>query len=270
MKRYYDKVKNRLVYIGKKASSSFWDDHWNIDNLKKAVEANKNNRFILNSTKMFLQKGKILEAGCGIGDNVYCLHHNGYSAFGVDFAENTVKKTNSLFPELNITKGDVRNLKFEDAFFDGYWSLGVIEHFYEGYKDILNEIQRVTKKGGYVFLTFPYLSPLRRLKVRFGIYNKFIEDNCDLKNFYQFIFDDKMVKHDFEKKGFILRYMKPKGGLKGLKDEVLVLKPILQRLYDYNGQNRFIKYFRFLINKHLAFFTGHTILMILEKTRYII
>ncbi|MHA2284073.1 MAG: class I SAM-dependent methyltransferase [Promethearchaeota archaeon] len=266
MTRYFDRINNRLVLIEKKASPDFWDRHWNIKSFRKTVQANKNNRFILNTTRRFLKKGRILEGGCGKGDKVYCLHYNGYSAFGVDFAENTVKRINHYFPELNVTLGDVRHLDFEDLFFDGYWSLGVIEHFYDGYEDILSEMQRVTKKGGYLFLTFPFLSPLRRLKVRFGSYKKFIEDNCDLKDFYQFIFNNEIVKHDFEKKGFKLRYMKPKGGLKGLKDEVLTLKPILQRLYDYNGKNRFIKYFRFLINKHLAFLTGHMILMIFEKT----
>jgi len=59
--------------------------------------------------------------------------------------------------------------------------------------------------------------------------------------------------------------MKPKGGLKGLKDELLGLKPILQRVYDYHGKNSFIKYSKFFVNKHLAFLTGHMILMVFEK-----
>lgn len=48
---------------------------------------------------------------------MYCLHYNGYTAFGVDFAERTVRKINEYFPELNVTVGDVRDLKFEDDFF---------------------------------------------------------------------------------------------------------------------------------------------------------
>ena len=92
MVRYYDRKNNRLVYIKKKASPDFWDDHWNNENFKKIVELNKSNPLILNITRMFLKDGRILEGGCGIGSKVYCLHHNGYTAFGVDFAENTVKK----------------------------------------------------------------------------------------------------------------------------------------------------------------------------------
>jgi len=216
---------------------------------------------------MFLQNGRILEGGCGMGGNVYCLHYHGYSAYGVDFAENTVRKTNRYFPELNITKGDVRNLKFKDEFFNGYWSSGVIEHFFEGYEDILREMKRVVKKGGYVFLTFPYMSPLRRLKARYGFYKDLKEDNCNLEDFYQFVLDYKMIKNDFERHGLILRYMKPNDGLKGLKDEVSVLKSVLQTLYEYKGGNRFILVFKYLLNNSLVYFTGHRMLLVFEKVR---
>jgi SAM-dependent methyltransferase len=254
-----------LVYIGKKASPDFWDRHWNVKSFKKTVEAQKNNPFILKITKMFLQKGRVLEGGCGMGGNVYCLHYHGYSAYGVDFAEKTVKKSNRYFPELNITKGDVRNLKFEDGFFDGYWSLGVIEHFFEGYEDILREMKRVIKVGGFIFLTFPYMSPLRRFKTRYGFYKEFKEDTPGLKDFYQFVMDYKMIKNDFERYGFVLKYMKPKDGLKGFKDEVSVLKPVLQMLYDYKGRNRFILVLKYVLNNFLALFAGHGMLLVFEK-----
>lgn len=62
----------------------------------------------------------ILEGGYGIGGNAYCLHCNGCSVFGVDFAEKAIEKINKYFPELKATEGDVRSLEFEDKFFDGY------------------------------------------------------------------------------------------------------------------------------------------------------
>jgi len=263
--QYYDKANNRLVYIEKKAAPAFWDDHWNVENFKKAVEAQKNNSLIINTTRMFLQNGKILEGGCGIGGKVYSLHYNGYSAFGVDFAKSTVKRVNKYFPELNISEGDVRNLEFDDEFFDGYWSLGVIEHFAEGYEAVLKEMARVVKKGGYVFLTFPYMSPLRRLKAQLGLYKSFKEDICNLKDLYQFVLDKIIVKNDFKKHGFILRYMKPWDGLKGLKDEISILKPVLQRLYDC--KKGIISFFKSVLSEILAFFAGHMILMVLEKVQ---
>ncbi|ODS37375.1 hypothetical protein BEH94_07820 [Candidatus Altiarchaeales archaeon WOR_SM1_SCG] len=264
MARYYDKVNHCLVYIEQKASSDFWDSHWNIDDFKSMVEGSKNNSFILKNTRRFFQKGKILEGGCGMGGNVYCLHYNGYSAFGVDFARKTVEKINKHFPELNVTEGDVRNLKFDDDFFNGYWSLGVIEHFYEGYDDILKEMERVVNKGGYVFLTFPYMSPLRRFKVKLGLYEKYNND-IDLNNFYQFALDAVAVKNNFKKHGFVLKYGKPFDGLKGFKDEISILKPILQKLYDYKGGNYLIHRFRSLLTNFLAKFSAHCMLMIFQK-----
>jgi len=53
---------------------------------------------------------------------------------------------------------DVRKLNFPDHYFDGYWSLGVIEHFYKGYDEIIHKIYRVLHPGGFLFLTVPEMS----------------------------------------------------------------------------------------------------------------
>jgi len=146
--RYYDKKNNRLVYINNKATDEYWDEHWENDNFEKLVRI-KSNKFIETNTNKYLKKGdKILEGGCGRGQNVYLLQHIGYECIGLDYAKNTVELINKKIPEIDVRLGDVRKLDFEDNSFDGYWSLGVIEHFYNGYDDIANEIYRVLKLGG--------------------------------------------------------------------------------------------------------------------------
>jgi SAM-dependent methyltransferase len=264
MKVYYDKSKKRLLIFKKKATAEFWDKHWDNYDYSLNFKISKNNRFILDNTRKFLKKGKILEGGCGLGKVVYCLHYNGYSAFGIDFAKKAVKKVNKRFPELNVFPGDVRYLQFKDNFFDGYWSLGVIEHFFEGYDLIVEEMYRVLKKGGFLFLTYPYMSPLRRLKVKLRIYRSFNQEkqsDC----FYQFVLNPSSVKKKFEKIGFKLIYSKPFGGLKGFKDEIRMFKPLLQRLYDYRGKNRYIKIFRKQLKRVLNKFSSHMILMTFKK-----
>ena len=72
-------------------------------------------------------------------------------------------------PDLNIDFGDVRSLPYKKSSFDGIWSLGVIEHNWDGYDQILREAHRVLRSGGYFFLAFPSFSPLRKLKVIFNI-----------------------------------------------------------------------------------------------------
>ena len=114
---FYDKKKNRLVYIGKSATSEYWDEHWLSSNdLKHMITTGS--QFVVRRTKKYLQTGsRILEGGCGIGDKVYALRKAGYDAYGVDYAENTVKRVKKLFPELKIQVADVKKLPFYDEFF---------------------------------------------------------------------------------------------------------------------------------------------------------
>lgn len=151
-KKYYDPKYKRLVFFSDKASAEYWDKQWvvEIEKFKKRVTSVPNSSFVKKITDTYLQgRGKILEGGCGNGQFVYALKKWGYDPYGVDYAPKTVLNINTHFPELKITKGDVRNLPFKDDFFQGYWSFGVIEHFYDGYGDILREMHRVI--GGVVF-----------------------------------------------------------------------------------------------------------------------
>jgi cyclopropane fatty-acyl-phospholipid synthase-like methyltransferase len=134
--RFFDKVNNRLVYISSEATNDYWDDHWENDKFEKMIKITSN-KFISSNTKKYLNKGsRILEGGCGRGQNVYLLQNQGYEVIGIDYAYKTVNKVNEVVPEIQVQLGDVRKLEFEANSFDGYWSLGVIEHFYNGYDDI--------------------------------------------------------------------------------------------------------------------------------------
>lgn len=65
---------------------------------------------------------------------------------------------------------DVRKLQFADGFFDGYWSLGVIEYFWEGYNEIVNEVKRVIKPGMFsVLINLSILHEIAWLPLRFTL-----------------------------------------------------------------------------------------------------
>ena len=266
MKVYYDKENRRLVYIGESATPDFWDSHWDAENFRESIEGGKNNRFVLKTLNRYIsdKNGRILEGGCGRGQVVYCMQAHGYESLGVDFAKKTIEQVKEAIPELDVREGDVRDLPFPDNYFRGYWSLGVIEHFWDGYHDILEEMRRVLVPGGYVFLTFPYMSPLRRLKAKLGLYKEFKGEGRE--NFYQFALDPDTVIKDFEAIGFKLLDKKPTSGLKGLKDEVSIFKPILQKLYDYQGKSLWIRGFRYMLDKVLApLGAGHTMFFVFQK-----
>jgi len=265
MIRYFDKSNNRLVYVGEAANDTYWDQHWKSE-ISRLKEQIKNDRFVIGCTKKYLPPGtKIFEGGCGLGQKVCALHYHGYDddAYGVDYAKETVKKINRYAPELKVKFGDVRDLPFPDEFFDGYWSLGVIEHLYDGYEKIVSEMFRVLKRQGYLFLTVPVLSPLRKVKVRLKKYIEYKESEEMRENFYQFAFDPKDVINDLKSRGFKLIDVKPYDGVKGLKDEVLILKPFLQHLYDKkNRSSNLVKKALDIIFRHFA---NHICLFVMQK-----
>ncbi len=200
MKCYFDKSNNRLVYVGKAANDTYWDQHWKSESSRfKEQNKIKNDRFVIGCTKKYLPpETKILEGGCGLGEKVSAFHYHGYDAYGVDYAKETVKAVNKCAPELKVMFGDIRDLPFPDDFFDGYWSLGVIEHFYDGYEEIVSEMFRVLKRQGHLFLTVPVMSPLRKVKVRLKKYIEYKDSEEMRENFYQFAFYPKDVISDLE------------------------------------------------------------------------
>lgn len=266
--KYFDYKNNRLLFFNEEATPQYWDKHWENDNFRKIVRNGKKNRMILAETKKFLgrPKGqKILEGGCGRGQFVYALNELGYDVYGVDYAKNTVERINELFPELKVSFGDVKSLDFSNDFFDGYWSLGVIEHFFDGYDEIVSEMARVVKKNGFLFLTFPRLSPLRKLKARLRIYPDFKKSVFEMEKFYQFALDPKKVEARLKNFGFQLVSRKNRSGVKGLKDEIRFLSPLLQKIY--NSDSLILKIFGFTISKIFAPFAGHSILLIFKKVK---
>lgn len=262
--RYYDQKEHRLIYIEEQATPEFWDRQWEDEKLKKSILAGVKEHFVYPITKRYLKPGaKILEGGCGKGQFVYSLHMRGYDALGVDFAPKIIEKAKALVPELKLSVGDVRKLEFPNDTFDGYWSLGVIEHFPEGYEAISREMCRVLKPGGYLFLTFPYMSPLRRLKALFGLYPKHTPQNFNREHFYQFALSSESVIRNFTNWGFELVWKKPYEGFKGLKDETGLLKPFLQAIY--NNKSFITQGIAFVLSTILAPVSGHTILLVFRK-----
>lgn len=265
MKKYYDPKNKRLIQIEESATAEFWDNHWSVNNYKESMELKKNNPNILNPLNRFLphKKGKILEGGCGNGIIVYCMYSNGYDVIGVDFASKTVRKINKAFPELDVRFGNLFHLEFPDSYFTGYWSGGVIEHFWGGYFEIIKEISRVLKDEGYLFISFPYMSPLRRLKAILGIYEKMEKVESEPENFYQFILDSNDVIKNFEKNGFNLLHKESRYGFEGLKKE-WELYTKLEWLINYQGNNILIRGYTGIIHRLLNFFSGHSIFMVFK------
>ncbi len=176
--RYYDEINKRLLYFRKKVDGKdLWDNHWlkTLNEDRKLIYSYKPKSLVCKITSKFLtpRDGPILEGGCGLGYNVYHLSKLNYKIIGVDNANKTIELIKKQNPELNFQFGDVRKLSYQKNYFAGYWSLGVIEHFFDGFSQIALEMKRVIKPNGFLFLTFPYMSPFRKLKVKFHFFKIF-------------------------------------------------------------------------------------------------
>lgn len=220
LRRYYDAANDRLVYTGRPATAETWDDWWHTGALRRAVIAPRN-WFVVRNTKKFLLPGaRVLDGGSGRGDKVLALRRAGFDAVGIDFAPETVRAVRAAVPEIPIICGDVRQLPFAGGSFDGYWSLGVIEHFFGGYGRILREIRRVVRPGGVLFLTFPSISPLNRFGIWRGAYPPFADSNEQRAAFWQFAFPSATVARVFARAGFELLHEEGRGGMIGLREEM--------------------------------------------------
>ena len=237
MKVYFDEKRDRLIYIGGSANQGMWETRWAKEDLNKLFFPPahlKSSSIVLETTKKYIPPGaKILEGGCGLGYNVYFLENSGYETVGVDYASDTVQRVKEFMPGLNVRSGDLRRLDFQDCTFDGYWSLGVIEHYYEGYQEVAQEMFRVLKPGGYLFVTTPAISALRRIKVRLGIIPRFHEGSVSSSNFYQYAFAAEEVRQSFLKLGFEFIESKGWGVYKGISDEIPGTRLIMSLLCRY-------------------------------------
>lgn len=264
--RFFDPQKKQLIYMQSTADAEYWDSHWNLGgDLRKDVLRHKDT-FVSSVTQKYLQpsEGELLEGGCGPGYTVASLVNHGYRVIGVDFAKGSVDLLRQYVPELDIRFDDVRNLSFGNDSFSGYWSVGVIEHFWEGYEEILSEMYRVIRPGGYLFLTFPCMSLLRNIKSYIGLYPKW-ESGISKKNFYQFALNSNHVINDVEAVGFTLVRKTCFEGQKGLSDEIPFFREPMNRLYGYKGRNILLRIVRRVFNEFISVFAGHSILLVFQK-----
>jgi len=225
-----------LAYYEQEASvPGFWEERWKglLPDLRRTLMTGPP-AIIFEAVSEVIPKGeRILEAGCGIGTIVYGLTASGWRCTGVDFAAGTIEAVKSIEPEIDIVVGDVRALPFPDGSFRGYISAGVIEHFHDGYGEILSEMDRVLKPGGAAIISFPAMNRLRRSKKALGLYSKNSLTTPHDAEFYQFALDHTKVVRALCSLGYLIRKVQWYEGLLGLADETPgFLGRFFRRIYN--------------------------------------
>jgi len=212
----------RLAYYRRTTNAQYWDDIWAKQQTQELyARAQKGELSYYDEIfPAYLPKeGRILEAGCGLGQFVIALRARGYDAEGVDYGNQTVEFIKGQFPQLPVRLGDVTNLDVPDGYYQGYISLGVMEHRKEGPEPFLEEAHRLLATGGVALISVPYLNFLRRLKLKIGIF----KGSAHGLDFYQYAYSPIEFDELLCAAGFEVIAHRQYGGFKGVKDEMPAL-----------------------------------------------
>ena len=111
------------------------------------------NRFIDKWLKT-IQKGKILDVGCGGGNNCqYIDDKDGFQAYGIDFSDSMLKEARKRYPSIKVEKMDMTNISLPDQAFDGILSNCSLIHIpTELIVQTLQGFNRVLKTNGKLLL----------------------------------------------------------------------------------------------------------------------
>lgn len=114
--------------------------------------------FVIKNLMEDLPPGRrVLIIGCHGDYLTTILSAMGYKVWGLD-----IKFVPLKYPNFNFVQGDIRHTSFSDGFFDAVVAVSTIEHVgvfageVDGDVKAINEIVRVSVKGGILLMTVPY------------------------------------------------------------------------------------------------------------------
>ncbi len=144
-----------------------WDSYWTqgrettrsiyafIASVYRRIAIRRNLDFYIN--KHFAPGARLLHAGCGSGQvDQHLTEEMKVTALDISLPALESYRHNNPHAAA-VRRGDILNLEFEQASFDGVYNLGVVEHFTaEQIRKILSEMGRVLKPGGKIVIFWPH------------------------------------------------------------------------------------------------------------------
>lgn len=219
-----DRVGARLAWTGATPDVEYWNARWSRQELTRAIADARRHPILRDRFLRYSPAGgRILEAGCGLGQWVAVLRAAGRCVIGLDYDVSTLHQTHATpgYRTLPLLGGDVRQFPFGDETFDSCISLGVAEHFIDGPLPMLREAHRVLRSGGYLLISVPYFSPFRRTRARLGAYRPVRADELAATAFHQFAFRPDEFAGFLVTAGFVVRERVPFAPAVALREEFI-------------------------------------------------
>ena len=143
---------------------------------------------------------KVLDVGCGTGNQMKSLHERGFTVVGVDGSADMLEKARVNNPGAEFHQTDVEKLPFAEASFDLVICIEVLRYL-PANDPCLREMVRVLKPGGVCLTTAaPLFSlngylPVNRLANKFAL--------GDLTRVKQFFTTENRLRREFLQAGFV-------------------------------------------------------------------
>ncbi len=197
-----------IAYFSTARGTDFWEDHWAGHSVEELLQVARRSPLTALIEAALPSRGRILEAGCGLGQYVLLLRERGRLAVGVDRSFEALRECRKCSPAAPLGVMDLRALGFRPGAFAAYISLGVVEHDPEGPDAILREARRVLEPGGVLILSVPFVNGVRRL----GAWwirrrNRGVREAGG--QFYQFAFSRPEGRACLERNGFRVLWVRP-------------------------------------------------------------
>lgn len=133
-----------------KEAEKQWDkksSNWS--SKSKEMWENGSRKDIVPFFAQFVPEGNsVCDLGCGDGFGSLKLSNAGYKVTGIDVSEEMIARAKSVNNSDQFIKGDILNLPFPDDSFDAVIAINSLE-WTEAPLKVLNEMQRVVKRGGF-------------------------------------------------------------------------------------------------------------------------
>ncbi|MEK7859892.1 MAG: class I SAM-dependent methyltransferase [Chloroflexota bacterium] len=196
-----------LAYYSVAARQEFWTEHWGGQSVEELLAIARRSPLTALITAALPAEGRVLEAGCGLGQYVLLLRERGWRVAGVDWSLEALRACRRVAPA-PLAAMDLSALAIRDATLAGYVSLGVVEHDPAGPDAVLAEARRVLAPGGVLLVSVPYVNGARRVA---GSWirrrNRAIARRGGA--FYQYAFSRAELAAALARHGFVVRSARP-------------------------------------------------------------